>query len=218
MNTTDESAMIDRQALAQQVIISSGNILATAGFGRAEIADFFTQAAEQLRSSPKPPRAAGVDADDRLARVATGFSQNAAVHELHNLGMKAQTLIPLGPDAPELRDAFDMAMQAVPLLAEAQQALRTMADEAMLPLAAHRAERDIRAADPGSASAIVCLEDFETLYHGVFDILGAVTEALVERQDRDAFTFLLGHLADNGVILNPQLQATIERGTRALAG
>lgn len=218
MNTTDESAMIDRQALAQQVIISSGNILATAGFGRAEIADFFAQAAEQLRSSPKPPRAAGVDADDRLARVATGFSQNAAVHELHNLGVKAQALMPLGPDAPGLRDAFDLAMQAVPLLAEAQQALRTMADEAMLPLAAHRTEHDTRAADPGSASAIVCLEDFETLYHGVFDILSAVTEALVERQDRDAFTFLLGHLADNGVIINPQLQATIERGARALEG
>lgn len=208
----DEAAMVDRQALAEQVIISSGNILAAAGFARAEIADFFTQAADQLRGSPANRRSAGEAAEDPIARVATGFSQNPAVHELHSLGMKAQALMPLEPDAPNLRDAFDMAMRAVPLLAEAQQALRTMANEAMLPLVAHRVERDHRAAASGDAGHIVCLEDFEALYQGALDILGAVAEALLERQDREAFTFLLTHLADNGVILSPHLQKAIEKG------
>jgi hypothetical protein len=218
VNTTDKATTIDRQALAQQVIISCGNILAAAGFGRAEIADFFTQAADQLRGGAAEKKSPAVE--DRLARVATEFSQNTAVHELHSLGMKAQALMPLEPDAPDLRDAFDMAMQAVPLLAEAQQGLRTMASEAGLPLVARRTERDSMAAsaDPRGAGQVVCLEDFEALYQGAFDILGAVAEALLQRHDRDAFTFLLAHLADNGVILTPRLQATIEKATYSLEG
>jgi hypothetical protein len=218
VNTTDKATTIDRQVLAQQVIISCGNILAAAGFGRAEIADLFTQAADQLRGGAAEKKSPAVE--DRLARVATEFSQNTAVHELHSLGMKAQALMPLEPDAPDLRDAFDMAMQAVPLLAEAQQGLRTMASEAGLPLVARRTERDSMAAsaDPRDAGQVVCLEDFEALYQGAFDILGAVAEALLQRHDRDAFTFLLTHLADNGVILTPRLQATIEKATYSLEG
>lgn len=212
VNTTDKPAMIDRQVLAEQIIISSGNILATAGFTRVEIADFFTQAADQLRGSAWEKRVPDGKADERLARVATEFSQHTAVHELHSLGVKAQALMPLEPDAPDLRNAFDMAMQAVPLLAEAQQALRTLASDAALPLVAHRDHKETS----GEAAQAVCLEDFEALYQGVFDILGAVAKALLERQDRDAFTFLLGHLADNGVILNPGLQATIEEATYSL--
>lgn len=211
MNTTYEAAMIDRQALAEQVIISAGNVLAAAGFGRTEIADFFMQAAEKLGAARE---GSGLSVG-RLAEVATKFSQIPAVQDLHNLGVEAQALIPLEAGPADLRDLFDMAMQAVPMLAESQQGLRTLASEAMLTLVAHRTGRDSKSADP-ETEHIICLEDFEALYQGAFDLLGAVAEALVKRQDRDAFTFLLGHLADNGVILNPALQATLEKGLNSL--
>jgi hypothetical protein len=211
----NESPRVDREALAEQVIISAGNVLAAAGFTRAEIGDFFRQAAEQLQASATEvmPRS-----DKRLAHVATEFSRHPAVHELHGLAAKANALLPLKPEGDDLREAFDLAMKAAPLLAEAQQALRALAVDASLPLVPNRAERERQATsgeEPGDA-LILCLEDFEALYLDAVDLVGAVAHALAAGQDSEAFTFLLAHLADNAVILNPRLQAVFEEGARSL--
>lgn len=217
---TDETPKIDREALAEQVIVSAGNVLATAGFTREEIGDFFRQAAEQLQISPvsAPVPDATPGFDNRLAQVANMFSQNPAVHELHELAAKANALLPVQPEGDGLRDAFDMTMKAIPLLAEAQQSLRAVAMEVSLPLVPSHAERERRATsgDITGNDPIVCLEDFEALYSRVFEVMGAVADVLVKQQDREAFTFLLGHLADNGVILNSRLQLAFEEGMRSL--
>jgi hypothetical protein len=214
--------MIDRQALAAQVIVSAGNVLAAAGFTRAEICDFFRQAADQLdhRTTPQadPDRAPPPVSDGGLARVATEFARNSAVHELHGLAGRAGKLVPLADEGSDLRDAFDLAMQAVPLLAEAQHALRNMATRAGLPFVAHHDERDALSAsgDHEGAARAICLEDFEAPYANVPALFAAVFDALAAREDREAFTFLLGQLVDNGVTLDPRAKAAIEKGGHAL--
>lgn len=220
MISMDDSPKVDREALAGQVIVSAGNILATAGFTRAEIGDFFRQAAEQLQHGiPGPSTEGKQQADSRLAHVATEFSRNPAVHELHDLATKAGLLLPIKAEGDDLRNAFDLAMKAVPLIAEAQQALRALAADASLPLVPNQAERKRKAAseEEPDDTLIICLEDFEALYVGVFDVIGAVADSLARGNDGEAFTFLLAHLADNAVILSPRLQTLFEEGARSLA-
>jgi len=222
VNSTKDIRSIDRRAVAEQVIVSAGNILVAAGFAREEIGDFFRQAADQLQGGAcavegnRP--AEGEQWDDGLAPIAAAFSENSAVQELHGLAVQAQTLLPLDRDSPGLRDAFDMAMRMVPLLAEAQHVLRTLASEASLPLFANREEwrKRVGAGELAEAAPAVCLEDFETTYRGAFEMIGAIAEELLKRQDQEAFTFLLAHLADNGVVVSAELQASIEKVARSI--
>jgi len=212
-NTKHDEVTIDRQALAQEVIVSAGNLLRAAGFDRDEIGDFFRQAADMLGDGTG---AATVSSQGRPARglagVAAQFADHSAVQELARLGAEAQGLLPLAEDSPQLKQAFDTAMQIVPLLAEAQNALRVLAGDADLPLVANLSE----AADAGGE--IVCLEQFETAYDEALAVLGAVIEALIERGDGEAFAFLLGHFAENGVVIGGPLEAVIARGARTFVG
>lgn len=204
LNISDENAPIDRQALAQEVIVSAGNVLRAAGFGREEIGFFFRQAADMLGGASiaaRPDRPTGT-----LARVVTQFAASTSVQELQCLGAEGQGLLPFGRESPQLKQGFDMAMQIVPLLAEAQAALRQLAEEAGLPLFATRGDA---AAAEGEA---VCLEAFELAYADAQAVLVAVIEALLECQDGEAFAFLLGHLAENGVVVGGDLQAAIAKG------
>jgi len=209
VTANDDSPTIDRQALAEQVIVSAGNVLAAAGFARMEIADFFRQAADQLGEAGRQdamPRQASPGTESPLARVATQFSQHPAVHELHGLSARAAALLPLKAEGDHLTEAFDIAMQAVPLLAAAQQALRTLAQDASLQLTD----------DAGQEAGCARASDFEALYAGVFEVIAAVAEALARRRDPEAFIFLLEHLANNGVTLDARLQKAFERGAELL--
>lgn len=210
MSIRDENATIDRQALAQEVIVSAGKVLRAAGFGREEIGFFFRQAADMLGgASVAVPRDQPTGA---LARVVTQFAASTAVQELQRLGGEGRGLLPFGAEAPQLKQGFDTAMQIVPLLAEAQAMLRQLATEADLPLFVTRAEAG---AAQGEA---VCLEAFELAYADAQAVLVAVIEALLERQDGEAFAFLLGHLAENGVAIGGPLQAAIAEGAKLVGG
>lgn len=223
MSHSEESPSIDRQALAGQVIVSAGNVLAAAGFRREEIADFFRQAAEQLApgssNSPGVSVVDGRQAEDGLAPIRAAFESNTSVRELQELAARTEGLVPLLGDTLKLKDCFDAAMKMVPLLAEAQNGLRKLVEEAALPLFPNRAEW-MKAVEtnerPESSSPVVCLEDFETAYQGVFDVICAVVDELARRGDKEAFSFLLAHLADNGIVINASLQTSIEKGTRTL--
>lgn len=210
MSNRDENAAIDRQVLAQEVIVSAGNVLRAAGFDRDEIGFFFRQAADMLGGAsvaPRPDLPTGA-----LARVATQFAASTAVQELQRLGAEGRALLPLGAEGAQLKQGFDTAMQIVPLIAEAQNALRQLAEEAAVPLFATRADA---AAATGEA---VCLEAFEAAYADARAVLAAVIEALLERHDGEAFAFLLGHLAENGVVITGSLQAAIARGAGLVGG
>ena len=219
MNRNDGSPAIDRQALAEQVIVSAGNILVAAGFAPREIGFFFRQAADQLDPvSPASPAAPDV-AHGSLARVQSAFAQSGPVSELRRLAAQGQALPPLSGEGSALKDCFDLAMRMAPLLAEAQKGLRALAEEAGLPLFATRDEW-MKAAGPSTAAVdlqpAVCLEDFEVAYRGAFDVIGAVAHELLRRQDGEAFAFLLGHLAENGVVISRDLHASIEKGMEQL--
>lgn len=219
MDIDDEAPRIDRQALAEQVIVSAGNILVAAGFAPREIGFFFRQAADQLAplspAAPAPPERG----HDSLARIRSAFAQSGPVSELRRLTVQAQALPPLSGEGSALKDGFDLAMRMAPLLAEAQNGLRALAEEAGLPLFANRSEWMRNAGPSGAASearSAVCLEDFEAAYPGASEAIGAVADELLRRRDTEAFAFLLGHLAENGVVISPGLHASIEKGMELL--
>ena len=194
---------IDRLALAREVIVSAANVLRAAGFERGEIAGFFEDAAAQLGGGE-------VGADDPLTVVAQRFARCGPVGALQELAGEALPLLPLGEDLAALKATFDLAMRIVPQLAEAQAALRGLAREAGLPLAATEAQSGEVGAE------VVCLERFAGAYSGAVAVIGAVVEALVARGDGEAFAFLLRHLADNEVVIAGPLQGHLEKGAGLL--
>jgi hypothetical protein len=209
---------IDRQAIADQVIVSAGNILVAAGFGREEIGFFFRQAADHLApASPGSETAPGSE-QSGLAGISAAFERSKPVSQLQQLIVQAQALLPLHRESPHLKQCFDLAMQMAPLVAEAQKGLRVVAEQAGLPMFATRGERLANAGDPDAAGAppAICLEDFEDVYRGAFETIGAVADELVAREDPEAFTFMLGHLAQNGVVIDRALHAAIEKGLQQL--
>lgn len=219
MNKNDEAPTIDRQALAEQVIVSAGNILVAAGFAPREIGFFFRQAADQLDPvSPIPPAASDLG-HGGLDHFQSAFAQSAPVSELRRLAAQGKALLPLSGEGPALKDCFDLTMRMAPLLAEAQNGLRALAEQAGVPLFANRGEWMRGAASSTAASdaqPALCLEDFETAYPGAFEVIGAVADELLRRQDGEAFAFLLGHLAENGVVISQGLHASIEKGMQLL--
>ncbi|MDE2403207.1 MAG: hypothetical protein KGM17_00640 [Sphingomonadales bacterium] len=192
---------VDRAALAREVVVSAANVLRAAGFAREEIAAFFAQAAAQLEAHAVP--------DDPLTATARAFADLPPVRDLQPLVTEAHALLPLRDEVPALKQAFDLAMRAAPLLAEAQDGLRALAREAGLTLAA-------TAAEPRGDGPVVCLEEFAGAYAGVDDLVAQLAEALVARGDREAFAFLLGHFAEHGVVITGRLQAALARGADLL--
>jgi len=209
MTTGTSDRSIDRLALAREVISGAGNVLAAAGFDRAEIAAFFLQAAELLGATTGAPVAVPEPAG-QLAEVVHQFAGCEPLRELLALAAEAHPLLPLGEDVPPLRAAFDIAMRMTPLLAEAQRHLRTLADAAGLPLVATATQAD------NLDEPVVCIEAFAGAYAAAVEVYGAVCEALVARQDGEAFGYLLGHLAECGVIIAGPLQARLARGADLL--
>ena len=210
-------------AVAEQVIVSAGNILAAAGFDRTEIAHFFRQAAAHLDPdrSPAPNRTAsepapkeGYPAD--MAPVYAAFRNSRPITDLNPLIVQARGLPPLDREGPQLKAAFDLAMQMTPLLAEAQGGLRALAERASMPFFVDR-EQWRQSGHPEVGPAI-CLEDFETVYRGAFEAIGEVFEELLRRDDAEATAFLLGHLADNGVAIDSGLRAKVLKAERSLPG
>lgn len=218
MNSENETPVVDRQAIADQVIVSAGNILVAAGFGREEIGFFFRQAADHLApvSAPLVPASPGAEAPPSSG-IHAAFQRSKPVSQLQPLIAQAQKLLPLTPDGPELKQCFDLAMQMAPLLAEAQSGLRALAEEAGLTLFASREDLTNAGTLPSAdARPAICLEDFETAYRGAFEAIGAVADELLRRKDSEAFSFLLGHLAENSVVIDRALRASIERALHLL--
>ena len=214
---TGHQPSVNRHAVAEQVIVSAGDILVAAGFGREEIGSFFRQAADQLAPvaglsevMPTTPAPTG------LASLLAAFEHSKPVSQLRQLIVQAQAVLPLRQEGAELKLCFDLAMQMTPLLAEAQNSLRTLAEESGLRVFVTREEWRT-AADTShrpEAGPAVCLEEFETPYRGAFTTIAVVLDELMRRDDHEAFSFLLGHLAENSVVIDHSLHAAIERGMR----
>jgi len=212
----------DRLAIAEQVIVSAGNILVAAGFGREEIESFFRQAADQLAADSDGAVSQGASdgvEDPELGKLRSDFHASAPVRELSKLQARAAGLNPSGDDTAALKDHFDLAMQAVPHIADAQEWLRRAAEEAGLRIFADRREFQIDTAKRGApdSSESIFFEDFETAYAPSFGLICSVTSSLAELGDEQAFAFLLESLLENGVIITYEVKQTMERNADALA-
>lgn len=214
VTSENETPAIDRQAIADQVIVSAGNILVAAGFGREEIGFFFRQAADHL-APVSPPVATLHSGPTGLSGIHAAFERSKPVSQLQPLIAQAQNLLPLRPEGPELKECFDLAMQMAPLLAEAQNGLRALAQDAGLTLFASREELMTSAGTLESPDS-ACLEDFEAVYRGAFEAIGAVADELLRRKDAEAFSFLLGHLAENSVVIDRALRTSVEKALQLL--
>jgi len=195
--TGPDSSGTDRLALAQQVIRSAADILVAAGFGRGEIGSFFRQAADHLGGAEELPVPS--EPQDLLAAA---FAESPAMAELSGLGA------PPAPAAP-LRDRFDYAMKAIPLVAEAQLWLRRAAGEAGLPMLADRDQaRD--------GEAALCYEDFAGHYAEPFAAVGDIALELAALDDEEAFAFLPRHMTDTGLIVSRSLKIALGDAAAAL--
>lgn len=202
MAATRNGEGTDRLAIAEQVIVSAGNILVAAGFTRAEIRSFFQQAADQLEQPA--PSAAG---DDPLRAA---FAASSAVRKLAELEPRVHALPAAGVPGVPLRDHFDIAMQMIPLVAEAQDWLRRAASEAGLPI---HADRQVASATGQAAAGALYYEDFTDQLGFAFDHLRTLCQQLAAQDDGEALAFLLAFLTDNGVIITRDLADAIRRGT-----
>lgn len=214
----------DKLAIAEQVIFSAGNILVAAGFSREEIASFFRQAADQLAgkadsdSATSQGAAVGAEEPD-MGKLQSDFRASAPVRELSKLGARAAGLGPPGNDPASLKDHFDLAMQMVPHIADAQEWLRRAAEEKGRRVFANRREFQMDAANDGEpeSSEAIFFEDFESVYAHSFGLICSVIDALAEQGDEQAFAFLLESLFENSVVITYEVKQTMERGVGTLA-
>jgi len=203
LNFKADNGGVDKLAIAEQVIVSAGNILAAAGFRREEIGSFFRQAAEQLEP--------GVDgrvaqratvATRRLDSLRLEFLTIPPVRELEILQSRAQQLADESRPASEL---FALAMEAVPHIGAAQDWLRSMAEEMRLPIAIGRPA----STDDPTGEQIV-FEDFEAPYRPSFLLIGEAFRLLGQIGEDEAFRTLLIALVEHNVTITAELKDTIE--------
>ena len=214
----------DRLAIAEQVIVSAGNILVAAGFSPEEIGSFFRQAADQLAGKPDSDSAVAQGAafsaeEPGMDKLQSEFRASAPVRELSKLGARAESLGLPGDNPASLKDHFDLAMQMVPHIADAQEWLRRAAEEEGRLVFANRREFQMDAANevgPEGSDALF-FEDFEAAYAQSFGLICSVIDALAEQGDEQAFAFLLESLFENSVVITYEVKQTMERGVSALA-
>jgi hypothetical protein len=187
-------------AIAEQVIVSAGNVLRAAGFDRKEIASFFHQAAAQL-SGGAPP--ASEPETGRVTRLHAEFTAIPPVREL--LRLQREHLTDVLPASVEAQ--FALAMEIIPHLGAAQEWLRGMADEAGLALQTSRAEGQ------EDARGTLFLEDFEAVYGPSFTLIASLLETLVAQGHEAAVRPLLLSLVNNNVTVTSGLKRSMEKWT-----
>jgi hypothetical protein len=208
-DSDEQGARPDRLAIAQQVIKSAGDVLRAAGFSRDEIGSFFRQAADHLetRADAPSPVPAGGGFIDQFARE---FAESRPGREMAQLNAQVVGMGLPDRDAP-LAGHFDLAMKLIPLIAEAQNALRSVASKAGLQVFADR-----RVGDAQAGAAALYFDDFQALWSDSFELLAALLAALSDRGDEEAFAFLLESLLENSVVISFELKETIERAAQAI--
>lgn len=201
----------DKAAIARQVIVSAGDILVAAGFGRDEIAAFFRQAADHLQGGQpaSPPDSSPRHGEDILSQYRT----IAPVRALAGLTAEAAGLASPDDSLAALRDSYDLAMKIIPHIAEAQGWLRTAAREAGLRIATDSRQRQ----DGRSDGEDLFMDQFEFAYRAGFDLIASVTTVLAEQDDEEAFRLILMSLVENAITVSEELKAAIETAAGRLS-
>ncbi|MFA7601473.1 MAG: hypothetical protein WCY29_00570 [Novosphingobium sp.] len=201
----------NKAAIARQVIVSAGDILVAAGFGRDEIAAFFRQAADHLGGALQagPADASSRGGEDILSR----YRAIAPVRALAGLTAEAAALASAAHGGEALKDAYDLAMKIIPHIAEAQGWLRAAAREAGLRISADSRERPDGRADGED----LLMGEFEFAYRDGFDLIASVVAVLAGQDDEEAFRLILMSLVENGITVSGELKSAIETAAGKLA-
>ena len=199
---------VDRMALAGQVIRSAGDVLLAAGFNREEIGSFFRQAAERLQSG------ADQTAGSATGSVAEGprsiraeLAEGAAVRKLADL-------VPPMRESLPLRDRFDLAMQTIVVIAEAQEDLRRLARKADLRVMPGNPDGPL----DGQGAGALIFADYEDLWRDALVFVIEVLGLLAEEQDEEAFAFMLAFMTDNGLVIGEDMHRDIAHWLSGIPG
>lgn len=182
-------------AVAEQVVLSAGNILRAAGFSREEIGSIFRQAADQLDGAPtRSPTPAPLT--DPAAALHAEFARIPPVAEVLRL---TRSIAPAA--ALDLR--FELAMEILPHIGAAQDWLRSMAESASVPLAAE--------AGKPSGGPVLMLREFEAIYSPAYDLVHELLAEALAQGREDYFHAVLKTLADNEIILPTDVIESLNR-------
>lgn len=205
----------NKAAIARQVIVSAGDILVAAGFGRDEIAAFFRQAADHLGGALQagPADASPRGGEDILSR----YRAIAPVRALAGLTAEAAALASAAHGGEALKDAYDLAMKIIPHIAEAQGWLRAAAREAGLRIAADSRQRPDGLAEGRADGEDLLMGEFEFAYRDGFDLIASVVTVLAGQDDEEAFRLILMSLVENGITVSGELKSAIETAAGKLA-
>ena len=202
----------DKLGIAEQVIVSAGNILVAAGFGRDDIARFFRQAADQIDGGQQGGPAAATEPQGPAPAILSAYRTIAPVRTMARLMAEAGALPHPQAGPAALRDCFDLAMRLIPQIAEAQGWLRDTAREAGLVLATDDHPQ------PGAApGATLQLEEFHFACEPGFALIAAVAETLAGQRDEEALRLILMSLVDNNIAVSRELKTVMERAIARLA-
>lgn len=204
----------DRLGIAEQVIVSAGNILVAAGFGREDIARFFRQAADQIDGGQIDGAQQGAPAAPQgpAQAMLAAYRAIAPVRTIARLLAEAGALAHPQSGPVALRDGYDLAMRLIPQIAEAQGWLRDTAREAGLVLAT-----DDHPQPGGAPGEALRLEEFHFAYDAGFALIAAVAETLAGQQDEQALRLILMSLVDNNIAVSRELKTAMERAIARLA-
>ena len=243
MATTPAGDGNNKLNIAQEVIVSAGNILTAAGFGRAEIAEFFRQAADVLappgppagppagtavrpdaRPAPAPAAPPAPAAGDHPAamtaeEIRAGFVDIAPVRALVRMAVDPEVTAHLRAGSEAAAPHIDLALQMLPLVAEAQDWLRDTAAGAGLTIHPDRRQwlAEVLPEDRAGITGTLFLDDFEAAYRPCFDFVTALAAAVICENDEAALNQLLHGLVSCGVIVTYDLKNQLEAGVGKLA-
>lgn len=210
---------IDRVAVAEQVIVSAGKILAAAGFHRDEIGEFFRQAADQLAGADAAPNGGIVVSASpprpvryQLNAIRAEFNTIPPVAELMMLQARAEAIDPSREDSAAIDGCLDLAMDMVPHIGAAQEWLRGMAEQKHLTIVAGRSAAEPSGQEGNGAGGVglIYLEDLEAIYRPALDLVDRTFQLLGRHGQNHAFQTLLATLADNCIVITTELKKTIE--------
>lgn len=215
MTVDVKSPAPERLAVADQVIISAGNILRVAGFRRDEIAMFFRQAADHLGAESSASSSPIVlTRKERFLQNLGSITPILALMEL-NVDTVSQ-----GQAKGSLMDRFDLAMRTIPHIAAAQDWVRAAAAEAGLRIIAEEPEMSGgRAhADLIDAATAIGFDEIHPTYASGFAMVESVVGTLADQGDEEALNLILMSLVENSVVVSRELRFAIETAVERLGG
>ena len=217
---------LNKMAVAEEVISSAGNILVAAGFEPDEIAALFNQAAEQLASGDaithtddsadsEDSTSNGIDIDD----ITSEFGELSSVKTLAKLKKRADALDRPHDNLEALEKCYAIADKMIPLIGEAQNWLRSTAQDNDIRVVDDHNEWTSSASDDelDREHEFIFICEFDWAYPLNLDFVDSVVGELVEKGDENRFYYIIEQIDKHRISIPSSSKETIEQGKKVLA-